>query len=158
MPTILLTKGKRKELEEELRDLQTRGRKEMAQQIADARAHGDLSENADYDAAKEAQGLMELKMSKLSAILGNSQIIDPNDFPEGIAHILSFVTVKNVNLKKEFTYQLVSDAEADFEKNKISTESPLGKSLLGTKIGDIAEMNLPRGTQKFEILNIDNNF
>ncbi len=158
MPTILLTKEKRKELEKELRDLQTRGRKEMAQQIADARSHGDLSENADYDAAKEAQGLMELKISKLSETLSNSQVIDPNDFPEGEAHILSFVTVKNIKLKKEFTYQLVSDAEADFEKNKISTESPLGKALLGTKIGDSAEMKLPRGTQKFEILKIENEF
>jgi transcription elongation factor GreA len=158
MPTILLTKEKRKELEEELRDLQTRGRKDMAQQIADARSHGDLSENADYDAAKEAQGLMELKISKLSETLANSQVVDPSDFPEDEAHILSKITVKNMKMKKEFTYQLVSDAEADFEKNKISTESPLGKVLMGTKVGDIAEMKLPRGAQKFEVMKIENEF
>ena len=156
MPTILLTKSKRKELEEELRDLQTRGRHEMAQQIADARSHGDLSENADYDAAKEAQGLMELKISKLGEILANSRVIDPADYPEDESHILSFVTVKNLKMKKDFTYQLVSDAEADFEQNKISTESPLGKALLGKKPGDIAELKLPNGLQQFEILKVQN--
>ncbi|OYT14442.1 MAG: transcription elongation factor GreA [Bacteroidetes bacterium 4572_77] len=155
MPTILLTKEKRKALEVELITLQTKERHKMAKLIADARSHGDLSENADYDAAKEAQGLLELRISKIGAVLSNSQVVNPADFPDGEAHILSHITVKNLKLKKEFSYQLVSDAEADFEQNKISTESPLGKALLGKKVGDIAEMVLPRGTQKFEIIALD---
>lgn len=158
MGTILLTKQKRDELQAELHDLKTRGRREMAQQIADARSHGDLSENADYDAAKDAQGLLELKINKINEVLANSQIVDPSDYPEDEVHILTKVTVKNLKMKKEFTYQMVSDAEADFEKNKISTSSPLGKALMGRKIGDKTEMKLPRGTQKFEIIDIDNNF
>lgn len=155
MGTILLTKEKRKELEKEIIDLQTRGRAEMARKIADARSHGDLSENADYDAAKEEQGLLELKISKLAQVLSNSQVIDERDFTAGEVHILSKVKVKNIKMNKMFEYQLVSDAEADFEQNKLSTTSPLGKVLFGKKIGEIGELVLPNGTQKFEIIEIN---
>lgn len=156
MGTILLTKQKRDELEAELHDLKNRGRREMAQKIADARSHGDLSENADYDAAKDAQGMLELKINKINEILANSEIVDPSDYPEDEVHILSKVKVKNLTMKRTFTYTMVSDAEADFEQNKISTESPLGKTLVGKKQGETAVLKLPRGTQKFEILEIDN--
>lgn len=155
MGTILLTKEKRKELEKEIIDLQTRGRAEMARKIADARSHGDLSENADYDAAKEEQGLLELKISKLAQVLSNSQVIDERDFTAGEVHILSKVKVKNLKMNKMLEYQLVSDAEADFEQNKLSTTSPLGKVLFGKKIGEIGELVLPNGTQKFEIIEIN---
>lgn len=154
MAPILLTKEKRKQLEEELHYLQLHGRKEIAQKIAEARSHGDLSENADYDAAKDAQGLLELKIAKLAETLSNSQVIDTSEFVDGIVHILSNVKIKNLKTGKVFEYTLVSDAEADYEAGKLSTASPLGKCLLNKKQGDIAEMNLPTGKQQFEIVEI----
>lgn len=152
--TVYLTKEKAKELEAELHDLQHRGRKEMAQKIADARAHGDLSENADYDAAKDAQALMELKISKIQQTLSRSQIINPNEFPDDKVYILSKVKLKNLKNDMELNYQLVSPEEADYEMNKIALTSPLGKSMMGKSIGEIAEVNLPNGLQRYEILEI----
>ena len=149
-----MTKEKYKELEDQLKEMQTKGRKEIAQKIADARSHGDLSENADYDAAKEEQGLFELKIAKLSQMLSNAEIIDPSEFPDDKVYILSNVEVLNKKFNKKMTLQLVSAAEADYEKNKISITSPLGKALMGKEIGDIAEMNAPAGTIQYEILNI----
>jgi len=151
---IYLTKEKRKELEEELNLLSTKGRAEIAKKIAEARSHGDLSENADYDAAKDEQGLLELKINKISKTLANSQVIDTNEFPDDKVYILSKVKVKNVKLNKVFDYIMVSDAEADFLENKISIESPIGKGLLGKAIGDIVDIQLPAGNQQFEILDI----
>lgn len=151
---IYLTKEKRKELEDELNYLKTTGRKEMARKIAEARSHGDLSENADYDAAKDEQGLMELKISKLSATLSKSQVIDSNEFPDDKVYILSTVRVKNLNNNMEIDYTMVSDAEADFLEGKISVTSPIGKALMGKEVGDTAEVLLPAGNQKFEILEI----
>jgi transcription elongation factor GreA len=151
---IYLTKEKRDELEKELNYLQTTGRKEMAQKIAEARSHGDLSENADYDAAKDEQGLMELKISKISATLSKSQVINKDEFPDDKVYILSKVKVKNVKMNMEVQYTMVSDAEADFMEGKISIDSPIGKALMGKTIGDIVEINLPAGTQQFEILEI----
>lgn len=149
-----MTKEKYKELEDQLKEMQTKGRKEIAQKIADARSHGDLSENADYDAAKEEQGLFEMKIAKLSQMLSNAEIIDPSEFPDDKVYILSNVEVLNKKFNKKMTLQLVSAAEADYEKNKISITSPLGKALMGKEIGDIAEMNAPAGTIQYEILNI----
>jgi transcription elongation factor GreA len=151
---IYLTKEKRKELEDELNILTTKGRAEVARKIAEARSHGDLSENADYDAAKDEQGLLELKINKISKTLASSQVIDTSEFPEGKVYILSKVKVKNMKMNKVFDYFMVSDAEADFMENKISIDSPIGKALLGKEVGDIAEVNLPTGVQKFEILEI----
>lgn len=151
---IYLTKEKIKELEEEVRDLTTRGRKLMAQQIADARSHGDLSENADYDAAKEAQSLMELRIAKMQITLSKARVIDPREFPDDKVYILTFVKVLNQKTNKEMTYQMVSPEEADFEQNKISITSPLGKSFMGKSKGEIATVNLPSGIQNFEILEI----
>ncbi len=154
MAAILLTKEKRKELEDELHYLQVHERKDIALKIAEARSHGDLSENADYDAAKDAQGMLELKISKISKVLSNCQVIDLSEFPDGEVHILSKVKIKNVKTGKIFDYTLVSDAEADYEKGKLSTASPLGKCLLAKKLGEIADMNLPTGVQQFEVLGI----
>lgn len=151
---IYLTKEKRKELEEELNILSTKGRAEIARKIAEARSHGDLSENADYDAAKDEQGLLELKINKISKTLANSQVIDTNEFPDDKVYILSKVKVKNVKLNKVFDYLMVSDAEADFLENKISIESPIGKGLLGKMVGDVVDIQLPAGNQQFEILDI----
>lgn len=149
-----MTKEKYKEMEENLKQMQTKGRREIAQKIGDARSHGDLSENADYDAAKEEQGMFEMKIAKLSQLLSNAEIIDPSDFPDDKVYILSNVKILNKKVKKEMTVQLVSAAEADFEQNKISVTSPLGKALMGKSIGDIAEMVAPAGTIEFEILDI----
>jgi transcription elongation factor GreA len=149
-----MTKEKYRELEENLKQMQTKGRREIAQKIGDARSHGDLSENADYDAAKEEQGLFEMKIAKLSQLLSNAEIIDPSDFPDDKVYILSKVKVLNKKVNKEMTFQLVSAAEADFEQNKISVNSPLGKALMGKSIGEEAEMVAPAGTIKYEILDI----
>ncbi len=152
--TIYITKEKIQELEKELHELKTKGRPEIARKIAEARSHGDLSENADYDAAKEEQGLLELKISKISEILSRSQIIKADEFPDDKVYILSKVKIKNLNTNKILEYTMVSAEEADFEKNKIAVSSPLGKSLMGKSIGEIAELKVPAGTTKFEILEI----
>lgn len=151
---IYLTKEKRKELEDELNILTTKGRAEVSKKIAEARSHGDLSENADYDAAKDEQGMLELKINKISQTLANSQVIDTSEFPDDKVYILSKVKVKNEKLNKVFDYTMVSDAEADFMENKISIESPIGKALLGKMVGEKVEVVLPAGNQKFEILEI----
>jgi transcription elongation factor GreA len=149
-----MTKEKIQELEKELHELKTKGRPEIARKIAEARSHGDLSENADYDAAKDEQGLLELKISKISEILSRSQIIKADEFPDDKVYILSKVKIKNLNTNKIIEYTMVSAEEADFEKNKIAVSSPLGKSLMGKSIGEIAELKVPAGTTRFEILEI----
>lgn len=151
---VYLTKQRMKEIEDEYQHLTTVARKEIAQKIADARSHGDLAENADYDAAKEEQGLLELKISQLGELLAKSQIISSSDFPTDKVYILSKVTIKNLGTKSRETYSLVSAAEADFEQNKLAVSSPLGKALLGKVIGDIIEITTPAGTNKFEIVEI----
>src|SRR3990172_1175250 len=127
---VYLTKERLVELEKELKEMKTNGRKEMADKIATARAHGDLSENAEYDAAKEAQGLFELKLSKLENMLSRARIIDRSQFPQEEVHILSKVKIKNLKTKKSFDYLLVSPEEADFHEGKISVTSPVGKGLI----------------------------
>ncbi len=151
---IYMTKERVREIEEELNDLKGRGRREIAQKIAEARSHGDLSENADYDAAKDEQGLLEMRIAKLSQILSKSQVIKADEFPDDKVYILSRVTLKNVITDEEFDYQLVSAEEADFEQNKIAVSSPLGKSLMGKELGDIAEVVVPAGTTQYEIIKI----
>lgn len=151
---VYLTKERIKEVEEELYKLQTKGRKEIAQKIADARSHGDLSENADYDAAKDEQGLMEMKIANLSKMLAKTQVIKPEEFPTDKVYILSKVTVRNIANNAQLIYKLVSAEEADFEQNKIAVTSPLGRSLMGKKIGEIAEVKVPAGTTQYEIVEI----
>lgn len=152
---IYLSRERVREVENELNHLKTEGRKQMAARIAEARAHGDLSENAEYDAAKEEQGLLELKISKLEELLSKAQILDTNSMPKDKVHILAKVKVKNLKINKEFTYTLVSAEEADLQKQKIAYTSPVGSSLMGAKVGDVVEANVPAGVIKFEILSIE---
>jgi transcription elongation factor GreA len=149
-----MTAEKVKEIEEELFYLKTRGRKEIALKIADARSHGDLSENAEYDAAKHAQELHELKISNFERTLSKVQVIKPDELPNDKVYILSKVKLKNLNNGTFIDYYLVSDEEADYEKRKLSVNSPIGKALIGKVIGDIAEINVPAGKIKYEILEI----
>ena len=124
------------------------------ERLAEARAHGDLSENAEYDAAKEEQGLFELRISKLESILSRARVIDPSQFTNGEVHILSTVTIKNLKNLKTIEYTLVSPEEADFQAGKISITSPVGQGLMGAKIGEKIKVKAPAGLLEFEILNI----
>lgn len=153
---VYLSKERLHELELELKELKTSGRKKMAERIAEARSYGDLSENAEYDAAKDAQGLMELKISKMEEMLSKARIIDLNNMPKDTIHILSEITVKNLKVNKTFTYILVSPEEADLSKGKIAMSSPVGQAFMGKKAGDVVEANVPAGIIKFEILSINN--
>lgn len=151
---VYLTKTRLVELENELIELKTVGRKYIAEKIAEARAHGDLSENAEYDAAKEAQGHHEMKIGKLETMLSRVKIISPEDMPANEVYILSVVKVRDLILKEDITFSLVSPEEADFEKDKISVTSPIGNSLLGKKKNDIVEVQVPAGIMKYKILEI----
>jgi transcription elongation factor GreA len=141
-------------LKDELHDLRTKGRADIARQIAEARDKGDLSENAEYDAAKDAQGHLELKISKLEELLSNARIIDENTIDASKVAILSKVKIKNLNNNATVSYMLVSEEEADLKTGKISIKSPIGQGLLGKKQGDFAEIIVPAGKIKFEILEI----
>ncbi|MBK8982414.1 MAG: transcription elongation factor GreA [Ignavibacteria bacterium] len=154
MDIVYLTRSRLVEIENELMELKTSGRKLMAEKIAEARSHGDLSENAEYDAAKEAQSHLELKIGKLETMLSRVKIISPDDMPNDEVYILSVVKVLDTKLKEEFTYTLVSPEEADFELDKISVTSPIGNALLGKKKNETVEINVPNGITKYKILEI----
>lgn len=141
-------------LKDELLELQTKGRSDMAKQIAEARDKGDLSENAEYDAAKEAQGLMELKIKKLEIAVGNARILDESDVDTSKVSIMTTVQIKNKKNGVEVKYQIVAEEEADLKAGKISVQSPIGKGLLGKKIGEVALVKAPAGEIEFEILDI----
>jgi len=143
-----------KKLQDELNELKTKGRADMARQIAEARDKGDLSENAEYDAAKDAQGLLELKISKLEAVVGNARVVDESKLDNSKVSILSKVKIKNTKNGATLTYTLVSEEEADLKAARISVKSPIGKGLLGKEVGDMAEVKAPAGIIKFEILDI----
>jgi transcription elongation factor GreA len=151
--TYYTEEGLRK-LKEELAMLKTRGRADMAKQIAEARDKGDLSENAEYDAAKDAQGLLELKISKLEDVVANARVIDESNIDTSKVSILSNVKIKNKKTNAVVNYILVSEEEADLKSGKISVKSPIGKGLLGKKIGDSAYIDVPAGKLEFEILDI----
>ena len=151
---VYLTRERLVELEKELRELKTNGRKEIAQKIAEARSHGDLSENAEYDAAKEEQGLFELRISKLEDTVSRARIIDANQFDNDKVHILSTVSILNLKNKKKIEYMLVSPEEADFQAGKISVTSPVGQGLMGAKVGEKVKVKAPAGMLEFEILDI----
>ncbi len=155
MPTYTyLSKEGYENLKRELEDLKTDGRAEVAQQIAEAREKGDLSENAEYDAAKDAQGMLEMRINELEKTLANARIVDASQLDDSKVTVFSKVTIKNLKSGKELTYQLVSESEADLKAKKISVTSPMGAGLLGKEKGDIAEVETPRGTLEFEIVNI----
>lgn len=152
---IYLTEARFLELQNELIELKTKTRKLVAQKIAEARSHGDLSENAEYDAAKHEQELLEMRISKLEKTLSKAQVIRPEELPNDKIYILSKVKVKNLKTSQVFEYLLVSPEEADFERGKISVSSPIGKALIGKKTGEIVEISVPAGKIKFEILEIN---
>ncbi len=143
-----------KKLKDELKQLKSVERPSISRQIADARDKGDLSENAEYDAAKEAQGLLEARIAKLENVIANARIVDETQMDTSKAFILSKVTIKNLANNKELTYQLVAENEADLKSQKLSIESPIGKGLLGKALGDVAEIQIPSGLAKFEIVKI----
>ena len=143
-----------KKLNDELHYLKTKGRTDIANQIAEARDKGDLSENAEYDAAKDAQGLHELKISKLEESISNARVIDESDINTDKVSILSKVKVLNLSFDKEFQYTIVSEEESDLQTGKISVKSPIGKGLLGSKKGETVSIDVPSGKLKFKILDI----
>jgi transcription elongation factor GreA len=138
----------------ELNEMKTNGRKKISAAIAEAREKGDLKENAEYDAAKHAQGLLEAEISKLETIIANAKIIDESQLDTSKALILSTVTLRNTKTGVELRYKLVSPKEADMRGGRISVESPVGKGLLGKSVGDISEVVVPAGKIEFEILEI----
>ncbi|HCY74823.1 MAG TPA: transcription elongation factor GreA [Ignavibacteriales bacterium] len=151
---VYLTRERLIELEKELQEMKTNGRKKMASKIAEARAHGDLSENAEYDAAKEEQGLFELKISKMEDVLSRARVIDTSKMPADEVHLLSTVKIKNIKTKKVVEYLLVSPEEADFQEGKVSVTSPVGQGLLGAKLGDKVQVKAPAGLLEFEVIEI----
>jgi len=152
--TVYLTRERLAEMEQELRELKTTGRKSIAQKIADARGHGDLSENAEYDAAKEEQQHHEAKIARLELTLSRAKIIEARDLPNDKIYILSRVKLKDLKTGELCEYLLVSPEESNFEENKISVSSPIGKGLLGRKTGDTVEVKVPVGVFKYEILEV----
>ena len=148
------TQEKFDELKAELQHLKTQGRADMSAQIAEARDKGDLSENAEYDAAKDAQGLLELKIMKLNEVVANARVINETNVDNSIVSILSKVKIKNVKNGIEKIYTIVSEEEADLAAGKISNSSPFGKGLFGKKVGDIAQIQAPVGAMEFEIMEI----
>ena len=142
-------------LKDELHHMKTVERPSISQQIAEARDKGDLSENAEYDAGKEAQGMLEAKISKAEAVLANARIIDESQIDTSKAFILSRVTIKHLENGREMTYTLVAENEANLAEKKISVESPIGKGLLGKALGEIADIETPRGVVKFEVIKIE---
>jgi transcription elongation factor GreA len=143
-----------KKLRDELDYLKNVARPKASQDIADARDKGDLSENAEYDAAKEAQGLLEMRIAKLEEVHANARLIDESQLDLSKALVLSNVKIKNQANGLEMKYTLVAESEADLKSGKISVTSPIGKGLLGKSVGDVAEITVPNGTLKFEILEI----
>tara|TARA_B100001758_G_C18386920_1_gene600672 strand:+ start:274 stop:747 length:474 start_codon:yes stop_codon:yes gene_type:complete len=154
MKIIYLTKKGYDDLKSELTHLKSVERPHIINQIAEARAQGDLSENAEYDAAKEAQGLLEARIAKMEDDLSNSRIIDEKTVDTSTVHLLTKVKIKNTHNNMEMTYSIVSEPEADLASKKISVTSPIGKGLLGKAIGDIVDIEVPNGIMQFKIIDI----
>ncbi len=149
-----LTQEGHDRLKTELDELKTTGRMEAARMIAEAREKGDLSENAEYDAAKDAQGMLELRINELEKTLAHARIIDESMIDISEVRLLTNVTIKNKKSGKQDTYKLVSESEANLKEKKLSATSPIGQGLLGKKIGEIAAVQTPAGMMEFEVLNI----
>ena len=154
MSTIYLSQEGYDNLKEELNTLKSVDRPRVINQIAEARDKGDLSENAEYDAAKEAQGLLEARIAKLENDVANSRVLDQYEMDTSTVHLLTKATIKNMANGMEMTYAIVSESEADLAAKKISATSPIGKGLLGKAIGDIADIEVPNGIMHFEIIDI----
>ena len=149
------TKEGLQKLKDELKHLKSVERPKVIQQIAEARDKGDLSENAEYDAAKEAQGHLEDRINKLEAINSNARVVDTSKLDVSAVRLLTKVTIKNTANGMEMTYSIVPEAEADLKVKKISVSSPIGKGLLGKSVGEIAEIQIPNGIIKFEVVKIE---
>jgi transcription elongation factor GreA len=149
-----LTKEGFEKLKSSLDELKSTGRADAAKAIAEAREKGDLSENAEYDAAKNAQGMLEFKINELEKILASARVIDESQLDDSKVTVLANVTIRNNKTKKELTYKLVSETEADIKVNKISVNSPIGKGLLGKEVGEVAVIVTPNGNMEFEIIHI----
>lgn len=154
MEVIYLSQKGYDVLKEELHNLKSIERPKIINQISEARDKGDLSENAEYDAAKEAQGLLETRIAKLESDISNARVIDEKDLDTSIVRLLTKVTILNIENESEMTYTIVSESEADLASKKISSTSPIGKGLLGKSVGDIIEINVPNGLIKFKIIDI----
>jgi len=141
-------------LKDELQDLKVRGRAKAAEDLREARDKGDLSENAEYDAAKDAQGLLELKISKLEEVVGNARLLDDSNMDTSKVLIQSKVKLKNLKNNAVLDYVLVAEEEANLAAGKISVKSPIGKGLLGKEVGDVAEITVPAGKLQFEVLEV----
>ena len=150
-----MTEDGYKKLEKEIEHLEAVERPRISQQIAEARDKGDLSENAEYDAAKEAQGMMEMKISQLKELFRNARILDESKINTDTVQILTVVTLLNMKTQKELTYSIVSDSEANLKEKKISVSTPIAKGLLGKKIGDIVDISVPAGILTFKIKSIE---
>ncbi len=151
---IYLTAEGYKKLKEELDTMRSVERPAVTAAIAEARDKGDLSENAEYDAAREAQGLLELRIAKAEAVLANARIIDETKIDTSKVQILSRVTLLNHNAKKQMIYTIVSENEANLREGKLAIGTPIAKAILGKKVGDVVEVTVPAGVLKFEILDI----
>ncbi|MDY6122248.1 MAG: transcription elongation factor GreA [Porphyromonas sp.] len=154
MAYTYMTKEGYDKLVAEINELESVQRPEISRQIAEARDKGDLSENAEYDAAKEAQGILETKISQLKLLLSNARIIDESMVGTETVQILNKVTIKNLDTKAVMTYTLVSDSEANIKEGKMSVNTPIAQGLMGKKVGDKVEIKVPSGTQTFEIMEI----
>lgn len=149
-----MTKEGYDKLMQQLENMKVHDRHKAAQAIAEAREKGDLSENAEYDAAKDAQGMLEMKINELETMMANARVIDENTIDTSTVAVLTNVTIKNVKNGFTTTYKLVSESETNIKEKKISVTSPIGKGLLGKKIGNIAEIQTPGGMMEFEIIEI----
>ena len=154
MSIIYLSQKGYDDLKAELQQLKSVDRLNIINQIAEARDKGDLSENAEYDAAKEAQGLLEARIAKLENDVANARVLDKTDMDTSTVHLLTKVTIKNIDNGMQMTYAIVSESEADLAAKKISVTSPIGKGLLGKAIGEVAEIQAPNGIVNFEIIDI----
>ena len=154
MSVIYLSQKGYDDLKNQLDHLVSVERPKIIKQIAEARDKGDLSENAEYDAAKEAQGLLETKISKLEIDLSNSRVLNKENLDSSSVHLLSTVVIQNIDSGQTMTYTIVSESEADLVAKKISVTSPIGKGLLGKSVGDIVKINVPKGILKFKVINI----
>ncbi len=152
--TIYLSKEGMENLKVEIQELKTKGRAEMSRQIKEAREKGDLSENAEYDAAKEAQGLMEMKIAKLEELLMNARLLDESKIDTSKVSVFTTVKLHDTKFKKDIKYTLVSEKEADIKTGKISVTSPIGKGLLGKTVGETVKITVPAGVIEFKILEI----
>lgn len=151
--TYMTEEGLRK-LKEELIELESVKRPEISRQIAEARDKGDLSENAEYDAAKEEQGMLEAKIAQLKSLIASARLIDESSIGTDEVQIMNKVTIRNTQNKKTMTYTLVSESEADLKSGKIAINTPIAQGLMGKKVGDVAEIKVPSGTMTFEIVEI----